>query len=79
MGHIRDGRRNSEGPRRREGQARAGSPGKGSKDAAGDPPKARALAKTPDSAVERFTNVECNQILTIKEGSGIVKSEKIRS
>jgi len=60
-------------------QQGAGSPGKGSKDAAGDPPKARALAKTPDSAVERFTNVECNQILTIKEGSGIVKSEKVRS
>jgi len=60
-------------------QQGAGSPGKGSKDAAGDPPKARALAKTPDSAVERFTNVECNQIVTIKEGSGIVKSEKVRS
>src|SRR5947208_2135276 len=57
----------------------AGAAGKGSTAAAGDPPKARARAKTPDSAVERFTNVECNQILTIKEGSGIVKPEKIRS
>jgi hypothetical protein len=45
----------------------------------GDPPKARGRAKTPDSAVERFTNIECNQILTIKEGSGSVKSEKVRS
>ena len=57
----------------------AGAAGKGSKDAAGDPPKARARAKPPDAAVERFVNIECNQILTIKEGSGIVKSEKIRS
>jgi hypothetical protein len=29
--------------------------------------------------VEKFTNVEVNQILTIKEGSGIVKVEKVRS
>jgi len=29
--------------------------------------------------VEKFTNVEANQILTIKEGAGIVKAERIRS
>jgi hypothetical protein len=26
--------------------------------------------------IERFTNVAVNQILTIKEGSGIIKQEK---
>ncbi len=29
--------------------------------------------------VERFTNVEANQILTIQEGAGIIKAEKIRA
>ena len=26
--------------------------------------------------IERFTNIEANQFLTIKEGAGIIKSEK---
>jgi hypothetical protein len=29
--------------------------------------------------IERFTNIPANQILTIKEGAGIIKAEKIRS
>ena len=29
--------------------------------------------------IERFTNLEANQILTIKEGSGIIKQEKINT
>ena len=29
--------------------------------------------------IEKFTNVEANQFLTIKEGSGIIKAEKVRS
>jgi hypothetical protein len=29
--------------------------------------------------IEKFTNIEVNQILTIKEGSGIIKAEKIPS
>jgi enediyne biosynthesis protein E4 len=28
--------------------------------------------------IERFTNVPCNQILTIKEGSGIIKADKFK-
>ncbi len=29
--------------------------------------------------IERFTNIEANQIVTIKEGSGIIKAEKVRA
>jgi len=29
--------------------------------------------------VEKFTRVEANQILTIREGAGIVKAEKARA
>ncbi len=29
--------------------------------------------------IERFSNIDANQILTIKEGSGIIKSEKGRT
>jgi hypothetical protein len=29
--------------------------------------------------VEKFTNVAANQIITIKEGAGIIKATKVRS
>ena len=47
-----------------------------------DPPKsggARSKAQTGAAVIERFTNIEANQILTIKEGSGIIKAEKIKT
>jgi len=34
--------------------------------------------KASEPVIERFTNIEANQILTIKEGSGIIKAEKIK-
>ena len=45
-----------------------------------DPPKRSASSKTQTGTpvIERFTNIEANQILTIKEGSGIIKAEKIK-
>ncbi|HTG60273.1 MAG TPA: ASPIC/UnbV domain-containing protein, partial [Terriglobia bacterium] len=47
-----------------------------------DPPKsggARSKAQAGAAVMERFTNIEANQILTIKEGSGIIKAEKIKT
>ena len=46
---------------------------------AGGPPKPGSSGKGADGPVEHFTNVDCNQILTIKEGAGIIKAEKVRS
>ena len=47
-----------------------------------DPPKSggtNSKTQTGTPIVERFTNIEANQILTIKEGSGIIKAEKIKT
>ena len=46
---------------------------------AGNARKTGSAGNSADQVVERFTNVDCNQILTIKEGSGIIKAEKVRS
>jgi hypothetical protein len=40
---------------------------------------ASGKTKAAEALTERFTNIEANRILTIKEGSGIIKAEKVKT
>jgi hypothetical protein len=44
-----------------------------------DPKTAKGAKAEENSFIERFTHVEANQILTIKEGQGIIRAEKVTS